>query len=563
MSNTNRDYIVICDVKNSKLTVYRPIKFYITDKNTSNIFIRLVTKIENDSGVVEYVDVEPATNYVVTMRIIKPDDEVKSVIASKLEEGAVYQVDLQDDCKDIPGTYKCELLISTTVYGRQELNTSDMFTYNVVNSILSKAVVTETKGITTEYILNQVDAYNSQATAIGLQLNDIGLQIQEVEDATKKTTNPITEKFPVITFIDDDCKANFFNIWKPICDSKGLKITLACVPDWIEKQSNEVMTLGQLKSLYKEGFDIISHTWSHDARIFKASASDLSKITDEEIRQEYRKAKEWLKNNGFGNVDNLAYPWGNFGGETLRYKRIARHYYKNAVNASGSVNACPNDNIYLDRVFVNTSNDIATYKIAVDNLVGTNNWLILGTHSNDSEINQAYLTELIEYIQSKNIPILTMKDALKYKENALSVGEFTDTNNRLYVSKMGDVLLGKNTNVYKTLTPAVNSKWSRDLTRERIVKKGFSDELECHICLTNVNKTGSYAQDEVMFTISEFTSSSSKSYIYLGTIVTGDAQVLPCYFWVKVDSTGTEVRMLNVSSVSNIRWLFMNFTISK
>ena len=76
MSNTNRDYIVICDVKNSKLTLYRPIKFYITDKNTSNIFIRLVTKIENDSGVTEYVDIEPASNFVVTMRIIKPDNEV-------------------------------------------------------------------------------------------------------------------------------------------------------------------------------------------------------------------------------------------------------------------------------------------------------------------------------------------------------------------------------------------------------------------------------------------------------------------------------------------------------
>ena len=90
MSNTNRDYLIICDVKNSKLTINRPIKFYITDKNTSNIFIRLVTKIENDSGVVEYVDIEPATNYVVTMRIIKPDDAVKSITASRLKEGVIY-----------------------------------------------------------------------------------------------------------------------------------------------------------------------------------------------------------------------------------------------------------------------------------------------------------------------------------------------------------------------------------------------------------------------------------------------------------------------------------------
>ena len=184
MSNTNRDYIVICDVKNSNLTLYRPIKFYITDKNTSNIFIRLVTQIENDSDIIEYVDIEPADNYVVTMRIIKPDNEVKSIAASKLKEGAIYQVDLQDDCKDMSGTYKCELLISTIVYGRQELNTSDMFTYEVVNSILSKAVVTETKGITTEYILNQVDAYSSQVSDVSLQLNDINSRIKDIGRST-------------------------------------------------------------------------------------------------------------------------------------------------------------------------------------------------------------------------------------------------------------------------------------------------------------------------------------------------------------------------------------------
>ena len=107
MNNTNRDFLVVCDVKNSTLIINRPIKFYITDKNTSNIFIRLVTQIEYDDNIKKYVDIEPANSYAVTMRIIKPNNEVKSVIASQLEEGAIYQVDLQDDCKDIPVMYKC------------------------------------------------------------------------------------------------------------------------------------------------------------------------------------------------------------------------------------------------------------------------------------------------------------------------------------------------------------------------------------------------------------------------------------------------------------------------
>ena len=161
MSNTNRDYLIICDVKNSKLTISRPIKFYITDKNTSNIFIRLVTQIAYDSNINKYVDIEPASNYAVAMRIVKPNNETKSVVASKLEEGAMYQVDLQDDCKDVQGAYKCELLISTVVNGRQELNTSDMFSYEVKRSVLSNVnEIIETEDTTVEDILNQLDIVN-------------------------------------------------------------------------------------------------------------------------------------------------------------------------------------------------------------------------------------------------------------------------------------------------------------------------------------------------------------------------------------------------------------------
>ena len=185
MSNTNRDYLIVCEVKNSKITIARQLNFYITDKNTSNIFVRLVNKIDNDDGLSSYVDIENSTAYNVTLRIVKPNNETMSVETTQLEPEALYQVDLGDDCKNIAGTYKCELLITTTVNGREELNTSDPFTYLVKNSILSKVgEIVESGGITTEKLLNDLNAtkaeLSSQIKDIEQQLGDIGILLDEI-----------------------------------------------------------------------------------------------------------------------------------------------------------------------------------------------------------------------------------------------------------------------------------------------------------------------------------------------------------------------------------------------
>lgn len=171
MSNTNRDYLIVCEVKNSKITVARQLNFYITDKNTSNIFIKLVNRIENDNGISSYVDIENATAYKVTLRIVKPNNEIISVMATQLEPEAIYQVDLEENCKNIAGPYKCELLITTTVNGREELNTSDPFTYLVKKSILSDVgEVIETGGITTEQLINKIDTVKAELSS---QIKDI------------------------------------------------------------------------------------------------------------------------------------------------------------------------------------------------------------------------------------------------------------------------------------------------------------------------------------------------------------------------------------------------------
>ena len=197
MSNTNRDYLVVCDVKNSGVTIARPMNFYVTDKNTSNIFVKLVTQIITDYGIKEYVDIENATDYTVTLRVIKPNNETKSIVANELIDGSIYQIDLAEDYKDMDGTYKCELLIGTSVSGRQELNTSDAFTYTVKRSIYADiGEVIPPKSTITETILNRLDALEVESTAGNISITDPGnyFESTNVEGALSEAGSQIKEK---------------------------------------------------------------------------------------------------------------------------------------------------------------------------------------------------------------------------------------------------------------------------------------------------------------------------------------------------------------------------------
>ena len=90
MSNANRDYAIVYDVKNSSLILSRPLIFYITDKNTSNIFVKLVTRVIVGDGIDQYTDIENASNYILTMRVIKPNNEVKSLQATQHEPDSIF-----------------------------------------------------------------------------------------------------------------------------------------------------------------------------------------------------------------------------------------------------------------------------------------------------------------------------------------------------------------------------------------------------------------------------------------------------------------------------------------
>ena len=137
--NINRDYLIINDVKKSSITLNNgSMFFYITDKNTQNIFVNLVINVSNNDLIQKYANIENAEDYTLTMNIVKPSNTYK-IIEGKLhdKEEAIFEFNLNEDCCDEIGTYRCELLTKCNINGHEEITTSNSLTYKVNSSILN------------------------------------------------------------------------------------------------------------------------------------------------------------------------------------------------------------------------------------------------------------------------------------------------------------------------------------------------------------------------------------------------------------------------------------------
>ncbi|MDU4659685.1 MAG: polysaccharide deacetylase family protein [Clostridium butyricum] len=267
------------------------------------------------------------------------------------------------------------------------------------------------------------------------QLNE---NTQEIFKQSKSIQVPYNYTGAVITFVDDDGSNAFLTNLKPTFDSYGCKCSLGIIPSFAG--TTGYMTKEILSQLQDEGYEIISHSNTHASDVFNASAIDLTTVSDVDIEKEYKDSQDWLITNGFNGFDVFVYPWGNFGTQAIRYKQLARKYYKYAVNAVGSYNETPVDNMYMDRQFLNKTQDISVYTALIDEAIANNAWLIFGTHGgNTSQIDGNYLGQILTYVQTKNIPILTFKDALKYKGNALSIGD-RESKKKFYVGNDGTVI---------------------------------------------------------------------------------------------------------------------------
>ena len=139
MININRDYLIKVDTKAATVSSPSNMNFRITDIKTSNIFAELVKNESRSELVKKYTPVENASDFSITLRVIKPvtnePKEVQFILVDELE--AYFMVDLTEDFKDYIGDYRCELFVDCKVNGELERITTSEFSYTVTGSIMN------------------------------------------------------------------------------------------------------------------------------------------------------------------------------------------------------------------------------------------------------------------------------------------------------------------------------------------------------------------------------------------------------------------------------------------
>ena len=284
----------------------------------------------------------------------------------------------------------------------------------------------------------QVNNFNNSINTVKNELKEVKNELKEVKNTIKNDKNEFFYQNEynydgaIVVFIDDDGYKDFKTKLKPVFDSKGIKCTLGVITSKVGVDADK-FTVNELKELQNDGYEIVSHSKSHSADIFNKKL-----VRDEDIELELKESQDWLKSNGFNGYETLIYPYGCFS-EPLKYKKIAKKYYKQCINSGGDdSNTSPYDNMYMNRRFISNEKYETVIKPIIDKAKIDKGILIFGTHSFDPNLSISLLNEMIGYIQAIGIPILTLGEAIKLKGNILSIGEFT-SDKKFFVGSDGTV----------------------------------------------------------------------------------------------------------------------------
>ena len=285
---------------------------------------------------------------------------------------------------------------------------------------------------------------------LGREIIDIfDSQLENNTNAIKQITNPSFNSSTLATFIIDDGDETFVtNGYEDAFNSRGLKATLGIISKAVIDNQSGKMKLSKLIELNKNGWDIVSHSHTHSTMYSDVNA------TEQTIYDDMKLSYDWIKENGF-NSDVIVYPYGNFADKN-KYTSLAKQIYKYGVNASGAYNNSPIDTMYIQRC--NLSQSLEKIKSDIDGAFKNNGWIVFLIHTYASaNVTIEKLNDVFDYLASKDIKVLTFKEAIKQKGNALSIGNIDDG---LFVG--GD---GK-TNLHNYCTLGMTDRYPTDLINE-------------------------------------------------------------------------------------------------
>ena len=231
-----------------------------------------------------------------------------------------------------------------------------------------------------------------------------------------KTIQRINSDMPncIVSFISDDLYMADYTK-KDWFKELGCAYTIPVVCSRIN--SDGYPTLEQVLELQNDyGYEIASHTFNH---------VQLDKQTDEVMEEELKSSFEFLNKNGL-RCENFMIPFGAYNNKVLA---VASKYYRSIRSSEEDYNSIGLDTTRIKSFWIDRykTTDLEGQKTRVDNAFENGLWLIFSMHTGtmgESEFTDM-VKPLIEYVNSKNIPIMTVSKALDYFQNPIEVSSIT------------------------------------------------------------------------------------------------------------------------------------------
>ena len=331
-----------------------------------------------------------------------------------------------------PGYLKLELVI----YEATDVLSTTKFDINIISCLRDDESIESTNEFSALTLglskLDEWDKYFKETSGAieekyTERLNEIYSSLEETaKDSSVKSDGKM--KKCMVSFTDDDCRKEIWSILKPIADEKGVKFTLAMPTSKIGMPN--YITEEQAKSFYNEGWEFMWHTHTEN---------NLDTMSLEQMENEYNESVKIWSKLGLPKNKIVAYPQGHdnhlvrtfcsgkfkAGVDTFRtnnnivpYSQFALSRYEIGAPLNEAIKnklGCPYDNNTLDY-----------YKWLVDRAFQDNAWLIFYTHAwypTFDSTQQQYLKDVIDYIRSKNIDIVTLEEGLELTGNLINIGD--------------------------------------------------------------------------------------------------------------------------------------------
>ncbi|WP_238431748.1 polysaccharide deacetylase family protein [Streptomyces cavernae] len=249
-------------------------------------------------------------------------------------------------------------------------------------------------------------------------------RLQAVE-AIPDTSSVFPKGVVSITF--DDSHKSIHDIGRPVMDAFGFPGTVYNIADAIG--TGNFLTIDQMRSMQDfSGWEMAGHSYANATH-----TASYPKLTAEQADTDFRKLREWLVSNGFKS-EHFAYPHGAFQKTTdgVPVDLIASRHFTTARSIiSETIESFAPAMPYRLKALTGINDGTGIGGTALSKVTGaggrldrcanSGDWLILclhkvvdGTPATSTEIGKAGLSTLMQAIKDRDMPVVTVEEAMAY-----------------------------------------------------------------------------------------------------------------------------------------------------